>query len=554
MVNLLPIAPPVPPGGGRGASGTLTTTVPGSPEYGVSIQASASLTMMRPRQATTDSNGAFEFTGLVAGGYRVAANSSQYAPQYLGMAYGGKRPNGPGSSDSGQPIQLADGQAFSKAVIALPRGGVITGRVTDENGDPLTRVQVYTIFFPPGNSRGMRMGSGNQTDDLGQFRVYGLYPGDHAVVAEAMRFNFVPPNAPPETEEEKIGFVTTYYPGTPDEGAAQRVRTRAGAETTGIEIRLAQDRLYRISGTVVDSQGQPLPRVNGQVMRRTAGMTGSSFGFNSDEKGQFQMRGVPSGNYRLIIRQTRPFVPGPGPQTDVGERASMPLTITGADVDNLVVMTTPGVTISGQVVFEQGAPPPGSGQMRVMATVGNSDEMMSGLQPPQPAVVQPDSTFTMKGLMGELMLRASGSNQYLKSVTVGGEDITDSAREFKASDRITITVTSRASTLEGNVLDAAGAVSTDAGIILFSDDKASWRFTSSRTKRSFVDPYGHYRIPGLMPGRYLVAAVPRNRLSGPMGGDTDLFEQLSKVATSLVIGEDEERRVDLKVVAGDGVQ
>ena len=69
-------------------------------------------------------------------------------------------------------------------------------------------------------------------------------------------------------------------------------------------------------------------------MRRTAGMTGSSFGFNSDEKGQFQMRGVPSGNYRLIVRQTRPFVPGPGPQTDLGERASMPLTITGADVDN----------------------------------------------------------------------------------------------------------------------------------------------------------------------------------------------------------------------------
>jgi hypothetical protein len=230
----------------------------------------------------------------------------------------------------------------------------------------------------------------------------------------------------------------------------------------------------------------------------------------------------------------------------------MPLTITGADVDNLVVMTTPGVTITGQVVFEQGAPPPGSGQMRVMATAGNSDEMMLGLQPPQPAVVQPDSTFTMKSLMGELMLRVSGPNQYLKSVTVGGEDITDSAREFKASDRVTITVTSRASTLEGNVLDAAGAVSTDAGIILFSDDKASWRFNSSRTKRSFVDPYGHYRIPGLMPGRYLVAAIPRDRLSGPMGADTDLFEQLSKVATSLVIGEDEERRVDLKL--SDGVQ
>ena len=77
-----------------------------------------------------------------------------------------------------------------------------------------------------------------------------------------------------------------------------------------------------------------------------------------------------------------------------------------------------------------------------MATLGNPDEM-SGLQPPQPAVMKPDLTFTMKGLMGELMLRAAAPDQYLKSVTVGDEDITDSAREFKANDRVTITMTSR---------------------------------------------------------------------------------------------------------------
>jgi hypothetical protein len=369
-----------------------------------------------------------------------------------------------------------------------------------------------------------------------------------------MRFNFVPPNAPPETEEDKIGFVTTYYPGTPDEGAAQRVRALVGTETQGIEIRLLQGRLYRVSGSVVDSQGQPLPRVNGQLMRRTAGTMGmSSFGFNTDEKGQFQMRNVPPGNYRVIVRQTRPFVPGPGPQTDPGEMASMPLTIVSADVDNLMVMTSPGVTITGQVVFEQGPPSAMSGQVRVMATVGNPEEM-PGLQSPQPAIVKPDLTFTMKGLMGEFLLRTGAPNQYLKSVTMGGEDITDTPREFKAGDRVTITITSRASTLEGNVVDSAGAASTDAGIVVFSEDKATWRFTSTRSKRSPVAADGPFRVPGLMPGRYLVAAVPRDRLSMPMGGDPTFFEELSKVATSVVLGEDEERRVDLKVVTGSGGQ
>jgi hypothetical protein len=206
------------------------------------------------------------------------------------------------------------------------------------------------------------------------------------------------------------------------------------------------------------------------------------------------------------------------------------------------------------VVFEQGPPPPTPGMpgpLRVMAMVGNPDDM-AGLQTPQPALVKPDLTFAMKGLLGELLLRASAPSQYLKSVTVGGEDITDKPREFKSNDRVTITLTSRASTLEGNVSDGAGAPSTEAGVILFSEDKAAWRFNSSRVKRSPVDPSGHFLLQGLLPGRYLIVAVPRERLGMPIGNDTASFEELSKVATALVIGEDEERKVDLKIVAGSG--
>jgi hypothetical protein len=188
-----------------------------------------------------------------------------------------------------------------------------------------------------------------------------------------------------------------------------------------------------------------------------------------------------------------------------------------------------------------------------MATVGNPDDM-SGVPSPQPAMMRPDLTFTMKGLLGDHLLRASGPNQYLKSVTVGAEDITDTPREFKTGDRVTITLTSRASTVEGNVADASGAASADAGIMIFSDDKASWRFNSARLRRSTVDANGHFRIAGLMPGRYFVAALPRERLNMPMNADPAFFEELSKVATSLTIGEDEERKVDLKIVAGKGDQ
>ena len=125
--------------------------------------------------------------------------------------------------------------------------------------------------------------------------------GEYAVIAEARGPTFVPPNALPETEEDKIGFMTTYYPGTPDEAAAQRVRARSGAETPGLEIRMVTGRLFRVSGMVTDSQGRASARTNGQLFKGNPQNT-SSYGFSTDEQGRFQMRNIPPGNYRLIVR------------------------------------------------------------------------------------------------------------------------------------------------------------------------------------------------------------------------------------------------------------
>lgn len=552
-VNLMPMAPPLPPAGRGGIPNVPATPLMANGAQMVNVN--GSMVMVRPRTVTTDAQGAFAFTALPAGSYRLMASPGQYTAQYLSMNFGAKRPNGPMSSDMGQIIQLGDGQAFEKATIALPRGSVITGRVTDENGDPLARVQVYTLLYPPGNPRGMRSGGGDSTDDLGHFRVYGLTPGDYAVVAEARPNTFVQPNAPPETEEDKVGFITSFYPGTPDEASAQRVPVRAGGETPGIEIRVVSGRLFRVSGMVTDSKGGAA-RVNGQLSKRTSGGTQSGFGFSTDEQGRFQMKNIPPGNYRLTVRQNQSGPRNPdGSPAEPGEFANVPIMING-DVENVLVLTNPGVTITGQVVFEHGPPQQQGDQpppaIRVSATIGDPmDNMGMGIPMPQPAVVSPELTFTMKGLMGELLLRSGAPMQYLQSVTLNGADITDTPREFKSGDKVTITLSSRASTVEGNVTDAAGKPVTEAGLFLFSDDKASWRSNSIRTRRSNVDANGHYRMMGLLPGRYFIIAVPRERLNFGMM-DASTFEEMSKEATTLVVGDDEQRQVDLRLVAGTG--
>ena len=557
LLPVMPVIPPqtTPPGQTAASQATQIVTING---IQTSVSSGVPLGMIRPRTAVTDSQGMFEFKELPAGTYRLSAGPGQYSAQYINATYGAKRANAPGSSDPGLPISLADGQAFT-ATVALFKGSVITGRVADENGDPLARVQVYTLFYPVGSTRGQRFGSTVSTDDLGNFRLYGLAPGEYVVVAEARGNTFVQPNAPPETEEDRVGMLTTYYPGAADEGSAQRVRTRTGGETSGIEIRMVSGRMLHISGMVVDSQGKGDTRFNVQLMQRTGGSGFNNFGLNMDATGHFQGRNIPPGDYKLVARQmiNRPPNTPPNTPIDQGEFAVVPISLTN-DVDDLLVTTSPGATITGQIVYESGppaalpsgapAPPP-----RINATPPDP-QTFGGLPAPQSVQASADLTFTMKGFMGEYMIRANGGNQYMKSVQLNGQDITDTPREFKDGDKITIVMTTRASTIEGTVSDDKGQPANSGALLLFSEDKTGWRINSVHTRRSGVDITGRFRMQGVLPGRYLLIAIPQERANALNFGSPDpsLFEQFAKEATSIAVAEDEQRQVDLKISSGPG--
>ena len=61
---------------------------------------------------------------------------------YVDNTYGAKRAGRPGTQ-----IQLEEGQKLDRAVINLPRGGVITGIVVDEHGEPAAGTQVRALRY-----------------------------------------------------------------------------------------------------------------------------------------------------------------------------------------------------------------------------------------------------------------------------------------------------------------------------------------------------------------------------------------------------------------------
>ena len=66
---------------------------------------------------------------------------------YLVMEYGQQR-----AFERGTPLTLADGETLEKIDITLPQNGDISGRFTDENGDPVegAMVELFQVRFADG--------------------------------------------------------------------------------------------------------------------------------------------------------------------------------------------------------------------------------------------------------------------------------------------------------------------------------------------------------------------------------------------------------------------
>src|SRR5919197_2843347 len=134
------------------------------------------------RGAMTDDQGVYDITELPAGRYTATASKSGF----VSLAYGQRRP-----LQSGTPLQLLENQQLKGVDFRLPRGSVIAGTIVDDVGDPMPGVMVRVMRYQyiQGDRRVTPAGGG-QTDDKGQYRVWGLMPGEYYVNAIARNFNF----------------------------------------------------------------------------------------------------------------------------------------------------------------------------------------------------------------------------------------------------------------------------------------------------------------------------------------------------------------------------
>ena len=502
------------------------------------------------RSTYTDADGRYQFAAVPPGSYTVFANGGNFRGFYLGSAHGYTA-----TSSRAKPLQLANAQELENIDISLPKAGAITGRVTDASGEPITRAQVGALMLRRGAEPSQS--GGTSTDDLGQFRIFGLQPGDYLVTAESRM------SVGLEVEGEAVGFARTYAPGTPRRDDALRIRVGRGTEAVA-DIRLIETRVFTISGTVINSKGEPLTNSSVSLAypdSSLGGMTGTGVG----QDGTFTLRNVPPGQYDLVARYTPVRPPGTPlpPPPAIQEMAVVRIDVSNADLENVMLVTSPGESFTGEIVFEEAPPPNTRAQISTQAAERRPFQTSGPVQ-------VTDTTFTARGLFGPVLLRGNvfGSTPgggrgapppagplpptwALKAVLLDGKDITDVPTTFTAahSGRVQVVFTPKAPALEGTVTDDAGRPTREATVVIFSHDDAHWVPLSSRMRVAVIGrDDGKFTTRGLREGRYYVAAVSTEIVISTLTPDRELLEGLRKVATDVVLNPGETRTIDLRVM------
>jgi carboxypeptidase family protein len=317
-------------------------TVDGKPAAGVGVALAKDLYAEAPTpvaKATTDRDGAFRIDGLAAGRYYVVTSLAGYVSRSE-------------SDDEGSAVIVGDGEQVKDVAIALTRGGVVTGRVTDAEDAPLVGQQIaLTRIGDDGSHREVSPVADDytmmRTDDRGIYRVYGLAAGKYLVAAGDAN----------DASSTRFGtaakrYARRFYPGVASETDARLVEVTAGGEATGVDIALS-DRYgtFSVSGRVVDAEsGTPLRGVlYGYGPARDGRFVGAAgYGGYTDDAGAFRIDGIAPGTYAAYAagrEATRDYYADPEP-----------FEITTANVSGVTVKMHLGGSISGTVAIEGAAP------------------------------------------------------------------------------------------------------------------------------------------------------------------------------------------------------
>jgi hypothetical protein len=513
------------------------------------------------RTAISDDAGRFAFSNLPQGRYSLRAQrlgwvSGAYGARTVGRA--------------GRTLPLAGGERAT-VTIRIARGGVISGTILDQFGQPLAGATVRAMKNGYSVSTGQRLlnpvGVAASPDERGAYRIYGLAPGEYYIsitnaissseggrdlhltsevdVQDALKSASLPIGAPAgSVPQPTVGFAQVFYPGTTSVPQATPIPLRAGEERTGVDFAVGYISTTHVAGTVTSPLGEPIPGVVilNDPASRFAGVTRTAH-VTTGPDGRFALSDIVPGPYVMTAYDMLPAAA----EDHLG--TSSDLDVPPEGVTGLTVALREALTVSGLLKYEGASPGPDLSSLQVQLFSDEPGHMTRVGGGPTTGV---DGRFKLRMVLPgryRVVINLPGPPMRwrLSSATILGQEALDGAADIRqdVTDAL-ITLTDQLSTLSGT-LESTG-VAADYTLILFASDPGYWRPLSRRILTSRVAGDGTYSFANVPPGEYRLAPV--DDVEPGDWFDPSFLQRIEPTAIRVTIAEGEKKTQDLRTGGG----
>lgn len=409
---------------------------------------------------------------------------------------------------------------------------VIAGRIADTDNTPLPGATVQLLGSRVVNGRLTKATTTQtMTNDLGEYRFFGISPGRYYVAAfyrdtaSVLGLHRRADRKGGPEEGVFDDYAVTYYPGGLDSDSAAAVRAMPGQTVTGVDIGLQMTRTVAVEGRVDN-----LPvGAEGRVYLEPTDFQGLGarqvFPIEKDHQ-EFQFRSVPPGEYMIVAMVA-------GAPRMAGRQH---IFVSGAPVRGLGLLLQPYPSLAGIIKMENGDPPPNG----IQVTFTSSSQPLH-----LPANIQADGRFSVVSLPpGSYRVDASGDSVLLKSLSVDGQPALSNTLEVDRSiDSLTVLVTSAGGTLGGTVSDRQGQALAHGLVIAISSADQS-----VHTAR--VLEAGKFNFGPLLPGDYRVACF--SDLESEQDLVPDILGKVAAAGGSVTLAAKETKWINLTPLVLDG--
>jgi hypothetical protein len=532
-------------------AGTVTSLATGEPlkRTQVFLSAETGPAHNKPAVALTDAAGHFAFENVKPGRYGLAVMRDGYIPSEYGES---------DASREGSLLTLTAGQRMTDLIFRLQKYAVITGRVVDEDGEPMIRVSVTAMRLVRRHGANQLEQASNsaQTDDEGTYRIFELEPGRYVICADpsaGRSFGFGIDDSdgaksPDPTALPNSQYALLYYPGATEGARAAVLDVKAGEEVPRIDFSFAPSppiKGYQVRGRVVNVFSE---KSQGFVTVTAVPSGGDStsnfepayrFAARPDRStGAFTLVKVPPGNY-VVVANWLPLNGG------TSRSATKEVTVANADVDGVSLVLTAGANISGKVSLEGSVAAP-EGSIRVQLQPRGSAVYADGAE----ANMAKDGTFTLTGVHDgtySLAIESKCKECYIKAATANSTDALAGGvvvSEGQGPESLAIVYSSNTGRVTGTVSEPNELPAPGAYVLAYLDTGTNAADLPSHSARS--DQNGRFELRGLPPGNYHVIAF--EKLDPDFAEDSTGLAKFNDAIQSFDIGAGSSTALRLQVV------